>query len=233
MKTKILSILALLLTMTQGAWADELTVYDGKGTSQYIPMYGYDFNGFTKSECIIPGDDLKDMEGSTITAITFYAKTVDSGHSNWGTAKQKVFLKEVSGTTLSSFSGITTDAVVVFDGLLPMPTTSTDGYTITFSQGYTYNGGNLLIGVYNYERGSYNNVEWYGNNNQSNRVSAYGNSSSNLESVGLEPQSFLPKTTFTYETPVPDPNADSHADPDVNAGLRRHPDARTDRQRAQ
>ena len=147
----------------------------GDDSSWYIPMYGGYFDAFTKSECIIPASELTAMKGGTITAITFYAATVTGSNPTFGSAKQQVFLKEVSGTTLSSFSGITTDAVVVYDGTLPMPTTSTDGYTITFSQGYTYNGGNLLIGVYNDTKGSWNKVRWYGiGSNLSSRVSAYG-----------------------------------------------------------
>ena len=186
MKTKILSILALLLmTVTQGAWAQEtLTVYDGTAANSYIPMYGYSFDIYTKSECIIPASELTAMEGGTITAITFYAATLTGSNSTFGTANQKVFLKEVSGTTLSSYSGMD-DATVVFDGTLPMPTTSESGYTITFSQGYTYNGGNLLFGVYNDAQGKANDVAWYGIDNQSSGVSVYGNSYASLADVDL------------------------------------------------
>ena len=203
MKKIILSLLVALMATTGANAQETLTVFDGTGTSQYIPMYGYSFDYYTKSECIIPASELTAMEGGTITAITFYAKTVGGNNSTFGTANQKVFLKEVSGTTLSSFSGITTDAVVVYDGLLPMPTT-TDGYTITFSQGYTYNGGNLLIGVYNDAQGKANDVAWYGIDNQSSGVSVYGNSYASLADVDLyaETETFLPKTTFTY-TPAP------------------------------
>ena len=203
MKTKILSILALLLmTVTQGAWAQEtLTVYDGTADNQYIPMYGYSFDYYTKSECIIPASELTAMEGGTITAITFYAATVTGPNPTFGTANQKVFLKEVSETTLSSYSGMT-GATVVFDGTLPMPTTSASGYTITFSQGYTYNGGNLLIGIYNAAKGSWKTVRWYGIDNQSSGVSAYGYHNDNLANVAFKAQKFLPKTTFTY-TPAP------------------------------
>ena len=222
MKTKILSILALLLmTVTQGAWAQEtLTVYDGTADSQYIPMYGYSFNFYTKSECIIPASELTAMKGGTITAITFYAKFVDESSSTFDPAKQKVFLKEVSETTLDLSSDMT-DATEVFNGLLSMPTTNPDGYTITFSQGYTYNGGNLLIGVYNDTKGSWNKVRWYGIGNQSSRVSAYGYNPNSLETVSLSSaQSFLPKTTFTYTMPVPAGPTTSGIDwnPSTNSG---------------
>lgn len=223
-RIKFISILALLLmTVTQGAWAQEtLTVFDGTGGNSNIPMCGYYFDYYTKSECIIPASELTAMEGGTITAITFYVKEIASSQSgNWNSTNQKVFLKEVSGTTLSSYSGMA-DATVVFDGSLPIPTTL-GGYTITFSQGYTYNGGNLLIGVYNEKKGAYNKVTWYGNNNQSSGVSAFGYNNDNLANAGKSNQTFLPKTTFTY-TPAPTavdlglPSGKRWADMNVGAG---------------
>lgn len=179
--------------------AISLTVYAGTATNRFIPMYGYYFDNCTKSECIIPATQLAEMSGGTITAITFYAYSVGSNSPTWTNTNQKVFLKEVGSTTLGgSYSGME-DATVVFDGLLPMPTTSTDGYTILFSEGYDYNGGNLLIGVYNDAAGTYNDVYWYGTDGLESGVSAYGYNSS-LSSVGYNPLTFLPKTTFSYLT---------------------------------
>ena len=200
-KTHLLILLMAMFMPWQARAQETLTVYDKSDVNQYIPMYGYYFDDFTKSECIIPATELTDMEGGTITAITFYAKTVATNNSTWGSANQKVFLKEVSSTNLGgSYSGMT-DAAIVFDGLLPMPTTSTNGYTITFSElpdGFVYNGGNLLIGVYNDDDGSYNKVEWYGQGNLTSGVSAYGSNGSSITSVNYNAQAFLPKTTFTY-----------------------------------
>lgn len=196
-KTHLLILLMAIITPWQAKAQETLTVYNGNETSQYIPMYGNYFDDYTKSECIIPASILNDMEGGTITAITFYAETV--GTRTWENTNQKVFLKEVANTTLGgSYSGMT-GATIVFDGRLEMPTTSTDGYTITFSGEYVYNGGNLLIGVYNDDDGSYNNVKWYGVNNLTSGVSAYGYNSSSLANVSYTAQGFLPKTTFTYE----------------------------------
>ena len=126
MKTKILSILALLLmTVTQGAWAQKtLTVYDETSSnSRLIPMSGYNFDSYAKSEFIIPATELTAMKDGTITAITFYVMEISSSQKgNWNGTNQKVFLKEVSGTTLSSYSGMT-GATVIFNGSLPIPTT--------------------------------------------------------------------------------------------------------------
>ncbi len=174
-----------------------ITVYNGTATNQYIPMYGYYFDDFTKSECIIPASQLTAMTGCTVSSITFYPSSVGTTNSTWTSTSQTVFLKEVSSTTLGgSFSG-TTGATTVKQGLLEMPTAG-QPYTITFDAPYTYNGGNLLIGVYNTDDGSYNKVEWYGTSNLTSGVSAYGNNSSSLNSVTYNAQSFLPKTTFNY-----------------------------------
>ena len=173
----------------------ELTVYDGTSTNQYIPMYGYYFDYYTKSECILPASALTTMNGCTITAITFYPSSVST--RTWDGSEQTVFLKEVSGTALGgSYSG-TSGATTVKQGLLEMPTAG-EAYTITFDTPYTYEGGNLLIGVYNTTKGSYNQVYWYGTSNLTSGVSAYGTNSSSLSSVGYSAQAFLPKTTFTY-----------------------------------
>lgn len=197
-KSFLLMLLMAILTPWAANAQETLTVYDRTDNNQYIPMYGYYFDAYTKSECIIPATELTDMEGGTISAITFYAKTVATTNSTWGNANQKVFIKEVDGTTLGgSFIGMT-DATIVFEGLLPMPTTAAEGYTITFSEDYVYNGGNLLIGVYNDTKGKYNKVEWYGQSGLTSGVSAYGNNSSSLGSCSYNAQSFLPKTTFTY-----------------------------------
>ena len=174
---------------------EPLTVYDGTATNEYIPMYGYYFDDYTKSECIIPASELSVMNGCAITAITFYPSSV--GSRNWAGSEQTVFLKEVSGTTLGgSYSG-TSDATIVKQALLEMPVAGT-AYTITFDAPYTYNGGNLLIGVYNDDGSNYNKVEWYGTSNLTSGVSAYGYNGSSLNSVTYNAQSFLPKTTFTY-----------------------------------
>lgn len=137
-----------------------LTVCDGEETNSNIPMCGINFDQYTKSECIIPASELTDMTRGIITAITFYPSSVATSNPTWENTHQTVFLKEVSGTTLDgSYSGMS-DATTVKQGSpLPMPAAGA-AYTITFDTPYNYHGGNLLIGVYNDEEGSYNNVIW-------------------------------------------------------------------------
>ena len=186
-------------TTSSGGQEQDLTVYDGTANSGYIPMYGLYFDDYTKSECIIPASELTAMNGATITAITFYPYSVST--RTWSGSEQTVFLKEVSATTLNgSYSGTSGATTVKVGSPLPMPTAN-QAYTITFDTPYTYNGGNLLIGVYNDDGTDYNGVYWYGTNNLSSGVSAYGYNGSSLSSATYNAQKFLPKTTFTYTLP--------------------------------
>ena len=49
-----------------------LTVYDSTATSNTIPAYIFYFDDFTRSQFVIPADDLVEMLGSSITSMTFY-----------------------------------------------------------------------------------------------------------------------------------------------------------------
>ena len=193
----------------------ELTVYDGTATNQYIPMYGYYFDDYTKSECIIPASQLTAMNGCTVSAITFYPSSVST--RSWDGSEQTVFLKEVSSTSLGGNYSGTSGATTVKQALLEMPTAG-EAYTITFDTPYTYEGGNLLIGIYNTTDGSYNQVYWYGTSGLTSGVSAYGYNSSNLNSVTYNAQSFLPKTTFTYMPASTEPVAITVSANPANAG---------------
>ena len=198
---RVLAALAFFLLaagIVQGQ--NTLTVNDGTATSGYIPMYGLYFDDFTKSECIIPATSLTAMSGGTISAMTFYVSSAAT--REWANTNQKVFLKEVAGTTLNgSYSGMG-GATVVFDGQLPRPDV-TGEYTINFSTNYTYGGGNLLIGVYNDDDGTYSGCYWYGVSDLSSGVSAYGYNGTSLGGVDFNAQSFLPKVTFIYTATAP------------------------------
>ena len=184
-------------------FAIPLTVCDGTWTDKSIPMYGEKFSYQTKSECIMPYNLLTDMDDCQITSLTFYPYSVNSG--SWGSAYQQVFLKEVDLPILeNNYSGLY-DATIVFEGSLPDPILSDEGYTITFSQPYTYHGGYLLIGVYNLSAGNSNSVYWYGVQSASlENVSGYGASASFSMMSQFLPDNFLPKTTFSY---IPNPTA--------------------------
>lgn len=193
-------LLFMLLAMIAGgaspARADELTVYDGTDTSEYLPIYGYYCDNFTKAEFIMPASDLEELAGSTITNLTFYFKT--PADKSWGDASFQVFLKEVDDATITSYSG---PGTIVYEGSL-------DGtgqtMTVDFTNSFDYSGSkNLLIGIYNTVKGTYSSYGksvFYGKNTGTQYISAYGKSASTLSSVSLNNlyNGFLPKTTFTY-----------------------------------
>ena len=202
------SLLLMLLLAILAPWAaqaqETLTVYDGTtGTltsNANVPMYGNYFDAYTKSEFVIPADQLSDMDGGTITSLKFYIQSVGTYGSGWS-SNQQVFLKEVSSTSLSAFSG-TDDATIVWEGSFTVPSSSDTEFEITFTTPYEYQGGNLLVGIYNITKGGYRNVAWYGQT--VNGASGNGNNSSSLSGVPFSQKNFIPKTTFTYEAAASD-----------------------------
>ena len=200
-KKAFLLLLLMVMFMPWAAKAQEtLTVYDGTNstltTNSQVPMYGNYFDDYTKSEFVIPAIQLTEMESAEISALKFYISSVGSYGSGWSGTHQVVFLKEVESASLSAFSG-TDGATVVFEGTFEEPASNATEYEIAFTTNYEYQGGNLLIGIYNTDDGGYRNVTWYGET--VNGASGAGSNSSNLDNVSFSQKNFLPKTTFTYE----------------------------------
>ena len=197
-KMKFYFALALaLLGIGSVANADELTVYDGTKTNDYVPVYGYYADDFQKCEFIMPAADLTEMNGATVTSMKFYSS---SSSVSWGNAVFQVFMQEVSNTAMSAFIG-TTEATTVYTGSLNI----TSGVmTVTFSENYVYQGGNLLIGFYETTEGSYSKASFYGMS-QDAATAFRGYNGTSLESVSGSAQYFLPKTTFTYDVKIEGP----------------------------
>jgi hypothetical protein len=167
----------------------ELTVYDGSATNGYVPVYGFYADAYLKCEMVYPSSELAAMAGKDISKIKYYASTPAS--VEW-TSTFQVFLTEVSDTNINEFVGLGT---VVYEGLL---NGTGDEMEITFSTPYHYNGGNLLVGVYNITTGNYKSVSWYGENVTGASVQGY--SYSGLDAISPTQRDFLPKTTFNYLT---------------------------------
>ncbi|MBR1526350.1 MAG: hypothetical protein IJ640_06785, partial [Prevotella sp.] len=169
----------------------DLTVCDGVDTDSRTP---YDSNWadyYQKHEFIIPADKLADMKDLDIKNMTFYAATETD---NTG-AEVMVFLKEVDQTTLTNFIG-EEGATTVYTGKVSVADSK---WNIPFSTNYTYNGGNLLVGVYTTKVGGYTYCDYYGENQGDNVTALYGQSETDLNSVLIQyTPKFIPKTTFTY-----------------------------------
>ena len=176
--------------ISQGTITKSLTVCDGTVTNTCVPVDGYYTDWYQKSEFIIPANKLLQLEDNTISKMTFYLSSPASG--SWGSAKFKVFLKEVDATTISNYYG-TTGATTVYEGPLDGTKSTMD---IEFTTPYLYHGGNLLVGVYQTTKGTDNSATFIGST--ASNASIFGMNDSNLDNVSINYENFIPKTTFDY-----------------------------------
>ena len=146
MKKKLFYFLVLvLMAATKPAVAAELTVFDGTATNDKVPAYVYYWDDFTRCQTVIPATNLEEMIGGTISALTFYTNTENIPYTSLSTAD--VYLMEVDYTTISAYEPKSA-ATMVYQGTLDFVATDGGGLlTITFATPYTYDGGNLLIGI--------------------------------------------------------------------------------------
>ncbi len=191
----VLLMMAILLAPASVMGQETLTVHDGTTTNEFVPIYGYWCDAYQKCEMVYPAAELAAMTGGEINQLTFYTS---SNPNDWNGSFQ-VFLKEVDFTTISTFQG-SDGATIVYGGTL---NESSQQVIVNFTENYTYQGGNLLIGVYRTTTGSYSSCNFYGET--ASNASVQGYSSSGLSSVSPTQRNFLPKTTFTYETEYPRP----------------------------
>ena len=166
--------------------AYSVTLNDGTATNSNVPVYGYYVdNQGTTSEFILPSsaEGMSSIQYGSISKLTFYLSSPAS--ASWGDAVFKVYLKEVSNTTISALEG--PDAcTVVYTGSLDATQSTME---ITFDQPFVYLGGNLLIGTYVQTKGTWKSATFYGVSASSGASYCNKNSSS---------QSFLPKVTIDY-----------------------------------
>ena len=209
MKKKVFSLMMTLLLAASGfVRADELTVHDGTATNVYVPVYGFYADAYLKAEFVMPAAELAAMNGGTIESMTFYAS---QNNTDWGVANFQVFLTEIGTTTIEAFNG---PGTVVYQGALGI---SSGQMVVSFTTPYTYNGGNLLIGVYNTAKGDYDTSTWYGET--VNGASLQGYSYTSLGSVSGSQRNFLPKTTFTYTGGGSTPGGGGGGSSDPEIGL--------------
>ena len=134
------SITNAIEVRTNSVPSDNPTIAEGTATSSYIPVYGLYCDHTQMSQSIYPASMLTSLSGNTITGLHYY---VGSGaNTNWATA---VFNVRMGITTQDNLAtGFATDALTdVYEGTLEV--SLEEGMTITFSQPFTYMGGNLLI----------------------------------------------------------------------------------------
>ena len=172
----------------------ELTVFDGTATETHVPIYGFDADYCLKSEMIMPAADLAPMTGSDINSMKWYITSPSTQSGAWD-GPFTIFMKEVSGTTLSSYQGMD-GATIVYQGAIDAHTTA-EPY-IEFTTPYRYNGGNLLIGVYKDVYQSlqgWGSATFMGETHTGASIWGYGQTSNGITATQAN---FLPKTTFVY-----------------------------------
>ena len=178
------------LAMPLKADAQLLTVADGTATNAYVPIYGYYCDAPQHNQIIYHDSMLTSMEGQYITSMMWYLSTPAS--SSWGTTVT-IKMAVVTGTAVSTLltvpdTAFTTVWTGPVDGL-----STTQAFTLTTP--FYYDDGNLLVDITTTE-GDYSSAYYFGitSSVQSSicTYSYYGGSPNNF------PQSFVPKTTFTY-----------------------------------
>jgi len=180
--------LVALLCVPWVTQAQTLTVYgDATANNQYVPFDGYNADAAQHNQMIYPATELTSMTGKEITQMVFYIDGTASNGSNTAASRLgtwTVSLGETDATTLSGLDN-STALTQVYQGNFDC---STGTLTLTFSDSYLYNGGNLLVDL-NHAAASYN--RWYFVGVTSTGSSyTYGNQ-----------RNFLPKVAFSYETP--------------------------------
>lgn len=155
--------------------------------NEFVPIYGYYCDEYSKSQFIISAADLEEMAHSTLNSVTFYASTLSA--INWGAAQFDVCLKEVAESSFASATLYDWNAMEkVYSGSLSV---GSDGkMVITFSDPFQYEGGNLLVGINQTQPGSYVKVSWCGSTASSASLGGYN--------TNISKQDFLPITTFDY-----------------------------------
>ena len=168
-------------------------------TNQYVPIYGLYADYGCHSQFIIPASDLSGIPtGSTITKLTFYCNK--NSQSFFG-GKAQVQIGEVSNTSFSSTTFITSGLTTVTASSATTLTTNASGeLEITLDIPYTYQGGNLLIGVGGYGSQYASGTNWTGVS-KSDNVAIYkynSSASTSIPSGSGNAAKFAPKTTITY-----------------------------------
>ena len=187
MKNKHL-LLTLLLALF-APWAaqaqETLTVYEeATETSEYVPFYGYYADESQQDQMIYPASELTAMVGMEIIQMVFY---IDDKDGSRDIGEWIVSLGETTATTLIGLD-LTTPLTEVYSGKMIFDSDETL-MTVTFANGYIYNGGNLLVEFNHPVTESYKHYYFLG-----------------VEATGAsycydEQQNFLPKVTFSYQNP--------------------------------
>ena len=138
-KLTLLALLAALLLPVGAAAQDTLDVANGTATNSYVPVWGLWLDNTTHTQSIYPESVLSELEGGTITSLTWSVSSAPSA------AWTSIFTIRLASTEdslfLSTFADIS-QATEVYTGTL---TVSGNVMSVELDDPFVYEGGNLLV----------------------------------------------------------------------------------------
>lgn len=141
----LLALAVLLIAGTVSTWAADEFITTGDQSGD-LPLIGMQAGSYQKCEFVIPASYLEKIKGKSIKTLKFPIQHT-SMRAYFGNCV--VFMKEVDFTVFSKAKGFTgyADATVIYEGGLDA---TGDYMEIPIEEGttYSYDKGNLLIGIY-------------------------------------------------------------------------------------
>ncbi len=206
MSKKLLTLLfaTLMVSLTSFGQQDDksvlvdnsFTVYGGSNLNynQKIPINGSSVGSMIRSQFILPRGELVQMQYGEVKSLRFFT---NQKNLNWGSAQFEVYLAEVNQTVFSDNSLYDwEDMTLVYTGSLSVsPQTTTYGkMVIDFDQYFTYEGGDLMVGIKQIVAGTNKTVNFKGRNQTGNNTAIYVVGSGSYGNY----EQFLPMTRLTY-----------------------------------
>jgi hypothetical protein len=172
------------------AASNELTIGEGKDKNSFIPSYS--LYNYGKTQYIIPAEELTDMNCSKISGLRWYLNSGDK------LRKVNVYLTEVEYTTLEGVVAIPL-ADIVYSAQGEWVINENDEIAIEFDKPYVYNGGNLMVTVFDNTGTWASGNSFWGISKYNASYAIFGDSAPyDVTATGGSARNFIPKTTFTY-----------------------------------
>ena len=208
----LLSVVGLTKSLAQEWQTQTLIVNNGTDLNEYIPFYGqFNSETLTYSQFIIPASDLTEIGvGGIIRSMSFYC---DTENLSWDTtgcySSFEAFMIEVPFDKFENFELYNWYDMFEFYNCYGWCLSIYDNQmTIEnwdYYYNFTYNGGNLLIGIKPNSICQTNICSWYGINEEAGSMSPSASIRSYTDEFGstiTEPLYFKPKMSFGYIPPL-------------------------------
>ena len=192
---KKLFTLIAVAAMAFAAQATDVTVCDGTETGEFLPIWGYNYDGTQHTQMQYPAAELGMPAGAEISALKFYPKTMPASMGG----SVKVALANIDAVTpweegWSGISGDLLDVTITTVAASVVPTNEDGVWAITFDAPFTYTGNALLIDIMTVETGDWSNTEFYGK-----EMGEIDGMCKMVLTGTKKGQTKLPKVVFTYE----------------------------------